>query len=89
MPTLETPLSLESDDLRPVAQLMHDLTGRRPSTATVWRWCSRGTSRAGVLPSVTVFGIRHTTREALVAWLRRGSAWAAGDDVAKDVARGN
>lgn len=75
MRALECRLSLDpdADDLRPVSQLMHDLTGRRPSPATLWRWCSRGTSRAGVLPSLTVFGTRHTTREALVEWLRRGS----------------
>ena len=73
-------LDPDTDDLRPVAQLMADLTGRRPSPATVWRWCSRGTGRAGVLPSLVIYGTRHTTREALLEWLRRESAPADADD---------
>ena len=71
--TASLALDPDTDDLRPVAQLMGDLTGRRPSPATIWRWCRRGTSRAGRLPGLTVYGQWHTTREALVDWLRRGS----------------
>lgn len=46
---------------------------RRPSPASIWRWCRRGTSRAGKLPALTIYGQWHSTREALLDWLRRGS----------------
>jgi len=72
------PLDLsEHDDLRPVSLLARELTGRRPSPATIWRWCVKGTARAGRLPALTVFGSWHSTREALVEWLRRGSERSA------------
>ena len=76
MPNLNpAPLALDpsADDLRPVAVLCQRLTGRRPSPATIWRWCSRGTRRAGRLPAVRVFGTWHSTSEALMAWLQNDS----------------
>ena len=73
MAAVQLEIDIETDDVRPVAELMKQLTGRRPSPPTVWRWCERGTKRQGVLPSVSIFGSRHTTREALQEWLSRGS----------------
>lgn len=66
-------LDSDTDDLRPVGQLVRELTGRRPAPATVWRWCRRGNRRNGVLPGVVVMGRWHTTREAYLAWIRRGT----------------
>lgn len=72
----DVPLTLdpETDDLRPVAVLVADLTGRRPSPPTVWRWCVRGTRRAGKLPALRVFGSWNTTRQALLTWLQAESS---------------
>ncbi|MEX0784683.1 MAG: DUF1580 domain-containing protein [Dehalococcoidia bacterium] len=67
------PIDLDTAEIRPVAQLAADLTGRRPSPATIWRWCRRGTRRAGRLPAVVAFGTWHTTAEAYRAWIQRGS----------------
>lgn len=79
------PLQLDpqTDDLRSVAALMADLTGRRPSPPTVWRWCVRGTRRAGKLPALRVYGSWSTTRKALVEWLQRESERPAADAAAK------
>jgi hypothetical protein len=80
MPSQSTPtLSIDpkSDDLRPVAELVKQLTGRRPSPASVWRWTQKGTRRAGKLPAIRVFGQQHTTREALLQWLQTDNVQSA------------
>lgn len=64
-------LDLDGGELRPVSLLARDLTGRRPSSATISRWCGDGTRSRGRLPALHVFGCWHTTREALQAWLLR------------------
>jgi hypothetical protein len=66
-------LLFNQDDLRPVAVLAHERTGRRPSPSTIWRWVREGT-RAGQLPAVKVFGTWHTTPEAFADFLRRRTA---------------
>jgi len=69
------PLTLDPDagDLRPVAELLTSLTGRRPSPPTVWRWCVKGTRRAGKLPAVKLFNQWHSNRKALLQWLAADS----------------
>ena len=72
MPSIKfSPLTVDpkTDDLKPVVELLKDLTGRRPSPATIWRWCSKGTKRGGRLPAFKVLGTWHSTRAALLQWL--------------------
>lgn len=76
-------ITLDPDDgLRPVADLLEGITGRRPHPAMIWRARNKGT-RAGRLPAIKIYGAWHTTRPALMEWLRRGSEVApldGGDD---------
>lgn len=62
-------INSNSDGLRPVVSLVEELTGRRPSPSSVWRWCAKGTKRAGKLPALRVLNTWHTTSEALLGWL--------------------
>ena len=71
---------LETGQLEPVSLLARRISGRRPSPATVWRWIAKGTAQ-GVLPSVKLYGLPHTTEAAFRAWLRGEFAPAAGPDV--------
>jgi hypothetical protein len=65
-----TQIDLTTDQLRPVAQVAADCTGRRPSPASVWRWTRKGT-RGGRLEAYYVHGVWCTTPEAFADFIRR------------------
>ena len=76
--TLDRPLiDLEADDLRPVATVARDRTGKRPSPASIWRWIHKG-NRGGKLEAVFLTGVWHTTAAAFADFIRRQTAAALG-----------
>ncbi len=53
---------MESQDYVSVASAVEAATGKRPSPATLWRWCTKGVLRNGrriVLRSIMFGGKRH------------------------------
>lgn len=73
------------DELTPVATEARRRTGKRPSPATIWRWCRRG-CRGVRLEAVQVLGSWHTTREAFDAFVRgqTAEALATSDDATEE-----
>lgn len=69
-------IDLQTADLRPVSLIARDRLGKRPSPATVWRWCKRGVRGGVKLEAVNVSGSWHTTAEAFAEFLRRQTAQA-------------
>ena len=67
------------DELTPVATEAKRRTGKRPSPATVWRWCRRG-CRGVRLEALNVFGQWHTTKEAFAAFIKGQTAAALESD---------
>lgn len=65
--TTNDPLSVGT--LQPVTKILSDITGRRPSPASVWRWHAKGTARNGKLPTVMLYGAVCSTEAAVRAWL--------------------
>jgi hypothetical protein len=70
--------------LVPVSKLFEELGLRRPHPSSIWRFCARGTARAGRLPALHVLGCWHSTAEALTAWLERGTAAALNKSAANN-----
>jgi len=76
--TLERPTTIDLEtatDLRPVSLIARNLTGKRPSPSTVWRWVKRG-NRGGKLDAVMIGGSWHTTPGAFAAFVSRQTAAA-------------
>ena len=69
-------IDLESASLRPVSLIARERTGKRPSPATVWRWCKKGIRGGVKLEAVNIFGSWHTTSEAFAEFLRAQTAVA-------------
>ncbi len=65
-------LNLESDEVRPVAEVCQRLTGKRPSPATIWRWIRRG-CRGQQLDAVQVQGQWQTTTAEFARFVRAKS----------------
>src|SRR5436305_10674618 len=72
--TLSAPLTrlidLENDDLRPVAEIAKERTGKRPPPGTVWRWRLNG-CHGEKLEMVLCSGCWCTTTAAFADWIRR------------------
>lgn len=82
MPTATLPpstplIDLENDELRPVADICQNRTGRRPSPQCVWRWRIRG-CRGVRLTCVFLQGKWQTTDAAFAEFIR-GQTQAAND----------
>jgi hypothetical protein len=63
------PIDVETDELKPAAELLKARLGHRVSPATLWRWHKHGT-RGTRLECVRVGGLLHTTTEALAEFIR-------------------
>ncbi len=83
----ESLIDLERDDLRPVAEIAQERTGKRPPPGTVWRWRLRGCHGAK-LEAVFVHGRWCTTAEAFADFIRRQTAAAINAREASDVDSG-
>lgn len=71
----ESIIDLEHDDLRPVAEIAAERTGRRPPPGTVWRWRLKG-CHGEKLEAVLVHGVWCTTVSAFADFIRRQTAAA-------------
>ena len=56
--------------LQPVAAVAAEITGARPSPATIWRWHAVGTAALGRLPTVRIGGSVQTTDATFREWLQ-------------------
>lgn len=63
-------IDLEHDDLRPVAVIAKERTGKRPPPGTVWRWRLKG-CRGEKLECYLVNGTWCTTKAAFADFIRR------------------
>lgn len=62
------------EKIEPIAVIAERVTGRKPSPATTWRWCTRGVAGGIKLPHVRAFGKPSCTESAFVRWLERCAA---------------
>ena len=62
-------IDLENDDLGPVSDISFQITGKRPSSPTKYRWRVHG-CRGVRLEQVLISGVWHTTVKAFVAFIR-------------------
>ncbi|MCC9606212.1 DUF1580 domain-containing protein [Blastopirellula sp. JC732] len=62
---------LAHGDLRPVAAIAQQITGKRPSGPTTWRWIKKGVDRGIKLLAVPCNGRWNTTEAAFRDFLAR------------------
>jgi hypothetical protein len=72
---------LPSEKLLTITEATKRFPGRRPSTATIWRWLKAG-CRGVVLESILIGGRRYTSTEAIDRFIVRTTAAAAGEQPA-------